>query len=44
MHQIRDTLVRLMDPVGGEVGWDNWQPMVAGAHPELGLDAESSFT
>lgn len=44
VHQIRDTVVRLTDPVGGGVGWDNWQPMVTGAHPELGLDAQSSFT
>ena len=44
VHQIRDTVVRITDPVGGGVGWGNWQPMVTGALPELGLDAESSFT
>ena len=44
VHQIRDTVVRLTDPAGGGVGWGNWQPMVTGAFPELGLDAETSFT
>jgi len=44
VHQIRDTVVRVSDPVGGGVGWGNWQPMVTGSLPELGLDAESSFT
>jgi hypothetical protein len=43
VHQIRDTVVRLTDPVGGGVGWGNWQPIASGALPELGLDAESSF-
>jgi hypothetical protein len=43
LHQIRDTVVRITDPVGGGVGWGNWQPIVAGAHPALGLDQESSF-
>jgi hypothetical protein len=44
VHQIRDTVVRLTDPAGGGVGWGNWQPMITGAFPELGLRAESSFT
>ncbi|MFN8028098.1 MAG: hypothetical protein U0W40_17560 [Acidimicrobiia bacterium] len=44
VHQIRDTVVRITDPVGGGVGIGNWQPMVTGAFPELGLDAESSFS
>ena len=43
LHQIRDTVVRITDPVGGGIGWGNWQPIAAGAHPELGLDQESSF-
>jgi hypothetical protein len=43
LHQIRDTVVRISDPVGGGVGWGNWQPIAAGAHPALGLDKESSF-
>ena len=44
VHQIRDTVVRITDPIGGGVGVGNWQPMITGAFPELGLDAESSFT
>ena len=44
VHQIRDTVVRITDPAGGGVGIGNWQPMITGAFPELGLDAESSFT
>ena len=43
VHQIRDTVVRITDPTGGGVGVGNWQPMITGAFPELGLDAESSF-
>ena len=44
VHQIRDTVVRITDPVGGGVGIGNWQPMVTGNLPELGLDAATSFT
>jgi hypothetical protein len=43
VHQIRDTVVRISDPVGGGVGWGNWQPMATGELPELGLTAETSF-
>jgi len=43
VHQIRDTVVRITDPVGGGVGWGNWQPMVTGEWPELGLSADTSF-
>jgi hypothetical protein len=43
LHQIRDTVVRITDPVGGGVGVGNMQPIVTGAFPELGLDADSSF-
>jgi hypothetical protein len=43
VHQIRDTVVRITDPVGGGVGWGNWQPIITGEHPELGLTAETSF-
>jgi hypothetical protein len=43
LHQIRDTTVRITDSVGGGVGYGNMQPIVVGAFPELGLDAESSF-
>jgi hypothetical protein len=44
VHQIRDTVVRITDPVGGGTGWGNWQPMITGEFPELGLAADSSFT
>lgn len=43
VHQIRDTVVRITDPVGGGVGWGNWQPIITGPFPELGLTAETSF-
>lgn len=44
VHQMRDTVVRVSDPVGGGTGVGNWQPMITGPFPHLGLDAESSFT
>ena len=37
LHQIRDTAVRVTDPVGGGIGWGNCQPIAAGPWPELGL-------
>ncbi len=43
IHQIRDTVVAVDDPVGGGRGWANLQTTVVGAWPELGLDEESSF-
>ena len=43
MHQLRDTVVAVEDPVGGGHGWANAQPLVIGPHPELGLDEASSF-
>ena len=43
IHQIRDALMRVEDPVGGGVGWCNLQTAVVGAWPELGLDEASSF-
>ena len=43
LHQIRDTVIRVTDPVGG-VGIGNCQPIITGGSPELGLDADSSFT
>ena len=33
VHQIRDTVVRITDPVGGGVGYGNWQPIVTGLAP-----------
>jgi hypothetical protein len=43
VHQIRDTVVRITDPVGGGSGIGNWQPIITGANHDLGLDSESSF-
>ena len=43
LHQHRDCVVRVEDPVGGGTGWGNLQSIIYGAHPELGLSANSSF-
>lgn len=40
LHQIRDTVVRVHDPVGGATGWGNCQPIAYGPWPELGLADE----
>jgi hypothetical protein len=40
LHQIRDTAVRVVDPVGGGQGWGNCQPIASGPWPELGLGDE----
>lgn len=41
LHQIRDTPVRVTDPVGGGIGIGNLQPIVSGPWPELDLPDES---
>ena len=43
LHQMRDNLVRLDDPVGGGVGYGNLQSIFAGPHPDIGLTEEASF-
>jgi hypothetical protein len=43
IHQIRDAVMRVDDPVGGGTGWCNFQTTIVGEWPEVGLDAESSF-
>lgn len=43
IHQIRDAVMRVSDPVGGGTGWCNMQTMIVGAWPELGLTEETSF-
>jgi hypothetical protein len=43
IHQIRDAVMRVSDPVGGGSGWCNMQTIVMGEWPELGLTAETSF-
>jgi hypothetical protein len=43
IHQMRDNLVRVEDPVGGGVGIGNLQSLFVGPHPEMGLTEEASF-
>jgi hypothetical protein len=43
VHQLRDFLVRVEDPVGGGVGVGNAETFALGAFPDLGLSAENSF-
>jgi hypothetical protein len=43
LHQLRDCVIEVEDPVGGGTGWGNLQSFVTGAHPAMGLDAEGSF-
>ncbi|HWE54855.1 MAG TPA: hypothetical protein VG435_05050 [Acidimicrobiales bacterium] len=43
IHQIRDAVMRVDDPVGGGHGWGNLQTAIVGAWPDQGLDEESSF-
>ncbi|HXX91329.1 MAG TPA: hypothetical protein VEI83_14010 [Acidimicrobiales bacterium] len=43
LHQIRDTVVHVLDPVGGGEGYGNCQPIITGGDPELGLSADDSF-
>jgi hypothetical protein len=43
LHQLRDTVVHVVDPVGGGEGWGNAQPIIAGGSERHGLDAAESF-
>ena len=43
IHQMRDNLVRVDDPVGGGTGYGNLQSIFAGPHPDIGLTEEASF-
>ncbi len=43
IHQIRDAVMRVDDPVGGGRGWCNFQTAIVGEWPEEGLDESSSF-
>ena len=43
LHQLRDTVVRVDDPVGGATGWGTAQTIAAGPDPSLGLTAQASF-
>jgi hypothetical protein len=44
LHQLRDCLVEVEDPIGGGRGWGNIQTIATGAFPEMGLSVELSFT
>jgi hypothetical protein len=37
IHQFRDCMIKVVDPVGGGIGWGNCQTFVKGPWPELGL-------
>jgi hypothetical protein len=43
IHQIRDNLVRVEDPVGGGVGVGNMQTVFSGPHAGAGLTEDASF-
>jgi hypothetical protein len=43
LHQIRDTVVHVLDRTGGGEGWGNCQPIVTGGDDTLGLAADDSF-
>lgn len=43
VHQMRDNLVRVDDPVGGGTGYGNMQSIFAGPHPDAGLTEEATF-
>ena len=43
IHQMRDCVVRVEDPVGGGTGWGNLQSLLIGPHPDFGLTDEASF-
>jgi hypothetical protein len=43
VHQLRDLLVHVEDPVGGGQGLANIETMCLGAFPDKGLTRENSF-
>jgi hypothetical protein len=43
LHQLRSAVVRVEDPVGGGVGYGDFQTLVVGADEAMGLTAEASF-
>ena len=43
IHQMRDNLVRVEDPIGGGSGIGNCQTIFAGPHADFGLSEEQSF-
>ncbi len=43
LHQLRDTVVHVVDELEDAQGWGNCQPMITGASPEHGLAEADSF-
>lgn len=43
LHQIRDAVLRVDDPIGRGTGWCNFQTTIFGSWAEAGLDQQSSF-
>lgn len=43
VHQLRDLLVRVEDPLGGGLGFGNIETFALGAFPEIGLTEGNSF-
>ena len=43
VHQHRDCVIRVEDPVGGGVGIGNLQSIVMGPDDAMGLTADASF-
>jgi hypothetical protein len=43
LHQIRDTVIRVIDPTGGGTGIGNCQPIAVGQFDRWNLTAETSF-
>jgi hypothetical protein len=43
LHQLRDLLVRVEEPIGGGVGLGNAETFALGAFPERRLTVENSF-
>jgi len=43
IHQIRDAVMRVDDPIGRGRGWCNFQTAIVGEWPDEGLDETSSF-
>ena len=43
VHQLRDCVVSVDDPVGGGTGLGTFQTVVLGSHPDMGLTEDASF-
>jgi hypothetical protein len=43
IHQIRDLLIKVDDPVGGGTGYANLETVLIGAFPDMGVTAETTY-